>query len=637
MNRYFDAGGRALALREELGRGGEGAVFALADPNLCAKIYHDPLSSDRAEKIRTMAAMRSDTLTSLAAWPLGLVTNEKAQPLGLVIPRVSGGKDVHKLYSPKSRRSEFMRADWRFLARAAANTARAFGAVHAAGCVIGDVNHGSVLVGQDATVHLIDCDSFQITAAGRHLLCEVGVETYTPPELQGLSFAGVVRSTNHDAFGLAVLIFHLLMMGRHPYSGRYFGAGDMPIAQAIQEHRFAYGARRAEVLMDRPPGAPTLDLLGPDIAALFERAFSRAVVSGGRPTQREWIAGLPALEHDLVQCAANQAHWRLRGQSACPWCKLEGATGLVLFPIVFQATTQHASLDLDALLRQVAAMRHPGPTPVMPTPSVEASSEAKALRKHNDKRNMASFAAALLGLISVMATGFAPAAFVIAPIVFFVIRAAMDKKSEIAHFRAALSDADRNRQVALAEWERYAGARKFEVKQKEMSQAIQAVKAISELRARKLDQLNAEKRRLQLHAFLDRFSIESAKISGVGAGRKTQLASSNVETAADITPESIRIPGFGPSTQGKLLSWRTELEKRFVFDPSRPVDQRDIMRVEQEVLTERKKREDAARVSFVALQQEHVRIAAVRQNMRPQIEGALATYAQAAANVVAIS
>ncbi len=135
------------------------------------------------------------------------------------MPRVDGHKDIHTLYSPRSRKAEFPNADWRFLIRAAANTARAFAAIHETGCVIGDVNHGGVCVSDKATVRLIDCDSFQVTVGTRRFLCEVGVPTFTSPELQGKPFRGVVRSPNHDNFGLAVLVFHLLYMGRHPFAG----------------------------------------------------------------------------------------------------------------------------------------------------------------------------------------------------------------------------------------------------------------------------------------------------------------------------------------------------------------------------------------------------------------------------------
>ena len=70
--------------------------------------------------------------------------------------------------------------------------------------------------------------------SGKIYRCVVGVPEYAP-ELQGKSFKDVDRRPEHDRFGLAVLVFHLLMMGRHPFSGVSLDPGDMPLEKAIQE------------------------------------------------------------------------------------------------------------------------------------------------------------------------------------------------------------------------------------------------------------------------------------------------------------------------------------------------------------------------------------------------------------------
>ena len=242
----IDTRGHSFQLGKEIGKGGEGSVFEIAgDAKTVAKIYHAPLTTEKADKICVMAGLWSEKIAGLMAWPIDLLSTPAGQPVGFLMFKIDGRKDVHHLYSPKSRRSDFQRADWRFLIRASINMARAFAAVHDTGCIIGDVNHGSILIGQDATVRLIDCDSFQVVSGTRRFLCEVGVETFTPPELQGKSFKGVVRTDSHDDFGLAVMIFLTLFMGRHPFSGRYLGSGDMPISKAIEQYRFAYGAHRA--------------------------------------------------------------------------------------------------------------------------------------------------------------------------------------------------------------------------------------------------------------------------------------------------------------------------------------------------------------------------------------------------------
>jgi hypothetical protein len=255
-----------------------------------------------------------------------------------------------------------------------------------------------VLVAQDATVRLIDCDSFQVINGSRRFLCEVGVETFTPPELQGKPFKGVVRNQNHDDFGLAVLIFLMLFMGRHPFAGRYLGPDQMPIPRAIKECRFAYGARRATVQMEKPPGTPALSILGDDVAFLFERAFAKEMIAGGRPTPREWIDGLERLEKTLKRCSANPSHWH-RNDTSCPWCPMEGATGVTLFPII--ADIAASAVNIDALWLQVEALPHPGQPPAFSAPAVQTSQAAKSAGSANhDRKVIASVVAGIMIAIS---------------------------------------------------------------------------------------------------------------------------------------------------------------------------------------------------------------------------------------------
>ena len=305
------------------------------------------------------------------------------------MPRVDGHKDIHTLYSPRSRKAEFPAADWRFLVRAAANTARAFAAIHECGCVIGDVNHGGVCVSDKATVRLIDCDSFQVTVGTRRFLCEVGVPTFTPPELQGKPFRGVARSPNHDNFGLAVLIFHLLFMGRHPFAGRFLGRGDMSIEKAIAEFRFAYGADRAVFRMEPPPNVPSVAIASQGVASLVERAFSRGGVrDGGRPAAREWVSCLDGLERQLKTCHVNSSHHYVVGLDHCPWCRLEAATGAVLFSFVIKSAPTGGG-DIAALWAGIVAIPHPGPAPslsdwsrIAPSKEAVAHGRSRKARKY---------------------------------------------------------------------------------------------------------------------------------------------------------------------------------------------------------------------------------------------------------------
>ena len=293
-----------------LGRGGEGAVYEIpGKPTIVAKIYHKPVDAEKAAKLEALASMKTDGLLLLTAWPTEVLRSAKGDACGFIMPRVTSCKDIHALYSPRSRRAEFPQADWRFLIRASANTARAFAELHSLNCVIGDVNPGGIAVSDQATVRLIDCDSLQIQAGQRLFSCEVGTPLFTPPELQNSkSFRGLVRTANHDNFGLAVVIFHLLLMGRHPFAGRFHGPGEMGIEKAIAEFRFPYASNAKSFQMEPPPGAPSLAALSPNIVQMVERAFAKDSVNGTRPTAKQWVSALEGLEKQLKKCSAVRSH-----------------------------------------------------------------------------------------------------------------------------------------------------------------------------------------------------------------------------------------------------------------------------------------------------------------------------------------
>ena len=347
-----------IVLGKELGRGGEGAVYpVIGAPDLVAKIYLKPPAAHKIEKLRSMARRASPALLRVAAWPVDVLTDEAGAVRGFLMTKVSAREDVHELYSPKSRRRAFPNVDFRFVVRVATNIARAFAQMHAVGNVIGDVNHGNALVGRDGTVVLIDCDSFQVRDGARMFTCDVGVPLFTPPELSGQSFRGLKRTANHDAFGLAVLLFHLLYLGRHPFAGKHV-SGEMPIERAIAESRFAYGENAAHFGMTPPPGTLKLGAFGTRIALLFELAFA-APSETPRPTASQWIEALQNLERDLAVCEVSAAHHHPQSTGRCCWCEHEQNTGLRVFGRALAEAAVLGTAKIVRLWDAITAIRKP--------------------------------------------------------------------------------------------------------------------------------------------------------------------------------------------------------------------------------------------------------------------------------------
>jgi DNA-binding helix-hairpin-helix protein with protein kinase domain len=630
----FDGHSRPVRLGQLLGQGGEGAVYELAtDSNVAAKIFSNALSTEKTEKLRVMVGMRNSRLEKLTAWPQGILTRRSGEAIGLVMPKIADRKDIHNLYSPKSRRTVFLRADWRFLIHASANIARAFRVVHESGCVIGDVNHGSVLVGQDATVRLIDCDSFQVISGNKKFLCEVGVETFTPPELQGRNFKEAVRTPNHDNFGLAVMIFLMLFMGRHPFVGRYLGQGDMLIAQAIRELRFAYGSRRASFQMEPPPHTPPLSIVGNTVSLLFERAFARESIQGDRPDASTWASALEALEKRTKQCAAHPAHWYLSDLQSCPWCRIEGETGVSLFPWIAQQTG--AAINLDALWAQIRAIPHPGPAPSLQSAAPRPSESATKLKGWDSQRKVFAACAAVVPFAILFTGAKIPFGWIlVASVVAFITMYNVANRSEAVNEIRRRKDAANNEWSRVqTEWQARAGSQSFDAKRSELDHLKQAWDQLPNIRLAKLDELKGRHRQLQMEEHLDKFEIERATIPNIGPGRKQTLSSYGIETAADIKEHEItKVPGFGPVLCSKLIEWRESVEARFRFNPNRKIDPQHIAKVEQGILSERKRIEERLRTGSVELRTITGQILAARQHMRTQVEATYGRFLQATAD-----
>jgi DNA-binding helix-hairpin-helix protein with protein kinase domain len=242
------------------------------DSALVAKIYHRPTESHTRKLGVMLANPPIDPETtqqhSLIAWPLDLLHTDDGnrRVVGFLMQRVSGMSPIIDFYHPRTRRRQRPWFDYSRLHLTARNIAAAMHALHNRGYVIGDVNESNILVADNARVTLVDTDSFQVRELHNGVVyrCPVGKPEFTPPELQGRNFASIDRALEHDLFGLAVLIFQLLMEGTHPFAGRFQGGGDPPpYAERIAAGHFPYGRQR--VPYAPPTNAPPFDILHPTL------------------------------------------------------------------------------------------------------------------------------------------------------------------------------------------------------------------------------------------------------------------------------------------------------------------------------------------------------------------------------------
>jgi DNA-binding helix-hairpin-helix protein with protein kinase domain len=101
------------------------------------------------------------------------------------------------------------------------------------------------------------------------------------------------------------------------------------------------------------------------------------------------------------------------------------------------------------------------------------------------------------------------------------------------------------------------------------------------------------------------------------------LASYGIETAADVDGDKIlKIPGFGPALTGELVQWRRAHERNFRFNPSEPVERRDVDAIDRELETRRQTLLSALRQGPDTLRRLSQEITAARPRLMPSLESA---------------
>ncbi len=324
--RLRDEHGTSVELSKVLGKGGEAEVWAVSTHSgSVAKIYHEPSAGHEA-KLRAMVAQPPVDPTRghvSICWPQALLFDPVTRRnLGFLMPRIdlSQHRELFKIYNAKARQSEAPDFTWAYLVTAAENIASVLDSIHAKGYIVGDVNESNFFISSQALATIVDCDSMQVRTASGTFHCTVAKPEYMAPELQGADLAKVLRTQPQDNFALAVLIFHLLMEGFHPYSGRWTKGGEAPsIAERISRGDSPYGSSSR---ISVSPGAPPIEILPAAIRALFVRAFYQGNRDPSRrPSAREWQQALHTLGSALFTCKANPQHQYSNHLGRCPWCE----------------------------------------------------------------------------------------------------------------------------------------------------------------------------------------------------------------------------------------------------------------------------------------------------------------------------
>jgi DNA-binding helix-hairpin-helix protein with protein kinase domain len=325
----FTLDGLQFVVGDEMGRGGQGAVFALSsDEHRCVKVYFEDAES-RSERLRErFEALRKASATESLVLPQAVL---RAPATGYIMQRVRGASPMRLLAVPPRGRDV---KEWygnggglRRRLQLAAQLAHAFQDLHRRGLAYCDLSWENVLVPDvgPPSVRLIDCDNLTIDGVPPAKI--VGTDWFMAPEIADRRGR---PNTTSDQHALAVLIYHLLTL-THPLLGDAIRASEPDSERNAIAGRWLDGSRLPWV--DHPDdrrnatrsGLTRTTVHSRLLRQTFHDVFGEGLMQPTRrATESRWLDVLGRAIDGTLTCDACRQTFYVTEKS-CPFCTKERA------------------------------------------------------------------------------------------------------------------------------------------------------------------------------------------------------------------------------------------------------------------------------------------------------------------------
>lgn len=584
---------KVYRIGNSIGRGGEGEVFEVeGDISKLIKIYHSNPDAIKEEKLRRMVEMRHPDLEKYTSWPIDFCVDAAGRK-AIIIKKLSGCVPLHCVFTPMDRKKFFPGTKYDFLIHIAYNLSVAFTKIHRCGVIIGDVNEGNVLVDKNGFVYFIDCDSFQIENGSRLYHCDVGVPRYTAPEiLIRQSFRGVKRTVNTDSFSLAVLIFQLVFLGKHPFAGAPIGDATIDNEEdAIRLKQFPYSQRKTDKKLKPPQGSLSLDKLPKIINEYFHQAFEE---EAKRPEPEQWAAGLKVMMSGLKPCTSAKAHVYPNVLNQCPWCDISRQFGIVYFLDDALGRGFIANRGIEDFVNGFRVEKMRPELPSSTSKAINNTSKAfnKTLVQQATILNRFLLFATIVCLIIAFVYPWVAIMSVVLMLFLYLNPLSMRARSNIRTLRETIGQKGQHQKMLEEELQNLPQVEFFNKTSVYIGDLVTTYRSIPQKLQEREKMVDEEIYEQQLQDFLKQFLIKDAAIPNFGPSRKQALNSRGIRTAADVPKlRKIKVDGIGPSLEQDVMRWYRQIKTRFNYQRNEVHIGARIAQIRREFRTERDKLE----------------------------------------------
>lgn len=319
-----DNNGVKYELAELLGRGGQGAVYAVKGGRLAVKLVAGHSQRDRERMRNQLTHVRRLPVGELSlAKPLEML---RPPHIGYVMELLTGMVPIKTLLAPP--KGEPASVEWYLrtgglrrrllvLARAAHTLAQ----LHGKGLAYSDPSPANIFISEDPTfaeVWFIDTDNLRYESAPGP-----SASVYTPgygaPELvQGKS--GVTTLTDVHAY--AVIAFQALALA-HPFIGNIVNEGEPELEEQAFAGLIPWVDDASDDRNRAKFGVPRDRVLSTRLSEAFQRTFGAGrLTPSERPGAAEWAERLFAAADATITCPECRGAFYFN-QPRCTWCDAE--------------------------------------------------------------------------------------------------------------------------------------------------------------------------------------------------------------------------------------------------------------------------------------------------------------------------
>lgn len=231
-------------------------------------------------------------------WPVDLLRNSAGEFVGVLMPAAEGYQLKQRLMSQQGLEDCFPNWNRKQLTHLAKVILEKIEVLHQHNVIFGLVNSASIFVKDEDHVYFTEMDTYQIE--GYPIMAQERV--LLAPELQNAPDGVRLYTKQQDYFGIAVLVFMILMPGKFPYNK----GKNKDVAESVKNMSFAfrYGNKGEEHGTREYFGSWRFvwSHLGNDLKHAFYNTFQREQLYSlpeKRKSARYWYQRISELEREL--------------------------------------------------------------------------------------------------------------------------------------------------------------------------------------------------------------------------------------------------------------------------------------------------------------------------------------------------